>query len=230
MAELLKTLNPLHIVSIADKVVAVDSVLVEDRRPYMVKRRLALEAIISVFANIEEKMPITFNCELLMHESGITTVCLYMGVLWYLVPSTSATLPRFAYHADVHHGLFPYERIRDSEHVRCYALIEEKPVTEIYVSRRFFLSPKPENAETFGDLCFLAQASKGWTVNRSIKLQTDISIEGVLKVLRSCIGLESLASHGYRELLLGDYAQHWRGLLERLKEGEDGEASSRPMV
>ena len=55
MAELLKILNPLHIISVTDKMVAVDGVYVRDERPLREKYSIAREAASALFGEVEEK-------------------------------------------------------------------------------------------------------------------------------------------------------------------------------
>jgi len=107
---------------------------------------------------------------------------------------------------------------------------EGEKAPEIYVSKRFFRDPKPENAETFGDLCFLSQMRENWSVDRSIPVdyETPSGIwmyspraeKYIIEVLRCTIGLRSFICHGYMELLIGEeekQTEGWRRLLRLLE-------------
>jgi len=234
MAELLKMLNPLHIVSATKKIVAVDGVYVRDERPLREKFSIAREATSALFGEAEEKIGIGFNCEISIHKSGCASISLYWGNIWYLVPSIPLKMPRFAYVVDIYHvnnDLFPYEENDDGGLTAVAAANgEEEKAPEIYVSKKFFRHPKPENAETFGDLCFLAQMREKWNVDRSIPVKYEMpsSIwiyshdmeKRIVEVLKHTVGLKSFISHGYMELLIGGeerQTEGWRRLLRLLE-------------
>ena len=238
MAELLKMFNPLHIISVTKKVVAVDGVYVRDGRSLREKYSMAREAASVLFGEVEEKIGIGFNCEVSFHKSMIASISLYWGNIWYLVPSIPLKTPRFAYVVDIYNvnnDLFPYEENDDGGGLTAVAAAngEEEKAPEIYVSKKFFRDPKPENAETFGDLCFLSQMREKWSVDKSIpvKYGTPSSIwiysqnaeKRIVEVLKHTVGLKSFISHGYMELLIGEeekQTEGWRRLLRLLKEKE----------
>jgi len=235
MAELLKMFNPLHIISVTKKIVAVDGVYVRDGRPLREKYSIAREAASALFGEVEEKITVGFNCEVSFHKSGCASISLYWGNIWYLVPSIPLKTPRFAYVIDIYNvnnDLFPYKENDDGGlTVVAAANGEEEKAPEIYVSKKFFKDPKPGNAETFGDLCFLAQMREKWNVDRSIPVKYGMpssiwiyshnTEKRIAEVLRFTIGLKSFISHGYMELLVGGDCKEtegWRRLLKLLEE------------
>jgi len=74
MAKLLETLNPLHVISVTDKIVVVDGVLVEDNRPLREKYLLAVEAVSALFGDAEEKLCVAANCEVALHRSAVASI------------------------------------------------------------------------------------------------------------------------------------------------------------
>jgi len=225
MAKLVETLNPLHVISVTDKIVAVDGVFVEDNRPLREKYSLAVEAISALFRDVEEKLCVATNCEVSIHKRAVASISLYWGSVWYIAPSTLLKLPRFAYATDPNNGLFMRERVYDGDYVNCYVLVEEKPVATVHVNKSFFLDPKPRNVRLFGDLCFQSQMSERWNVNEAVDIevfpprfgQWEDALECIAEVLKQYIGLKSLVSHGYKELLLRDAGEPqvdaWKTLL-----------------
>ena len=206
MAKLLKILNPLHIISVTEKIVAVDGVYVRDRRSLREKYSIAREAASALFGEVEEKIAVGFNCEVSFHKSVFASISLYWGNVWYLVPSTLLKAPRFACVVDIYHvnnSLFPYKENGEGGLTATVVVYgEEERMPEIYVSRRFFRDPKPENAMTFGDLCFLSQMREKWSVDRSIPVKygmpSSIWIysrnmeKHIAEVLRHTVGVEEL--------------------------------------
>jgi len=229
MAKLLETLNPLHVISVTDKIVVVDGVFVEDNRPLREKYHLAVEAVSAMFGDAEEKLCVAANCEVALHRSGVASISLYWGSVWYIAPSTLLKLPRFAYATDPNNGLFAREREYDGDYVNCYALVEEKPVATVHVNKSFFLDPKLGKVRLFGDLCFLSQINEKWNVNEPVDLevfpprfgQWEDTLKCTAEVLKHCVGLKSLVSHGYKELLLRDTNESqvntWKSLLKVLE-------------
>ena len=225
MAKLMETLNPLHVISVTDKIVAVDGVFVEDNRPLREKYSLAVEAISALFRDVEEKLCVATNCEVSIHKRAVASISLYWGSVWYIAPSTLLKLPRFAYATDPNNGLFMRERVYDGDYVNCYVLVEEKPVATVHVNKSFFLDPKPRNVRLFGDLCFQSQMSERWNINEAVDIevfpprfgQWEDALECIAEVLKQYIGLKSLVSHGYKELLLRDAGEPqvdaWKTLL-----------------
>ncbi|OYT46574.1 hypothetical protein B6U84_00035 [Candidatus Bathyarchaeota archaeon ex4484_40] len=231
MATLLKVLNPLHIVSVTSDIVAVDGVFVEDDRPIKEKYSVAEEAVSSLFGEVEEKVCLAGNCEARYHESPVVSISLYMGPIWYLIPSTPVEIPHFAYKTDESSDLYQHDR--DGVYVRCYGLIGGEPKVKVPVSREFFVDPRAENVTAFGDLCFLTQMREGWSVSSIVDIQTYNShfslywgeaVEQAAEILKVCVGVKSLIQHGYAELLLrtvGDpQVEGWKRLI-RLLEGEE---------
>jgi len=231
MAELLKMLNPLHIISVTKKIVVVDGVYVRDKRPLREKYSIAREAASTLFGEVEEKIAVGFNCEVSIHKSMIASISLYRGSIWYLVPSIPLKTPRFACRIDGNHrnsDLFPYRE--DGEVLVAAAVIDgEEEAPEVYVSQRFFRDPRPENAMTFGDLCFLSQMLEKWNVDRSIPVKYGMpssiwiysrnTEKRIAEVLKCTVGLESFIRHGYMELLMGEKGQTegWSRLLRLLE-------------
>lgn len=229
MAKLLETLNALHVISVTDKIVAVDCVFAEDNRPLREKYALTAEAASVFFGEVEEKICIATNCEVTIHRSTVASISLYWGSVWHLAPSTLLKPPRFAYATDPNNSLFACERVYQGDYVNCYALVDEKPVATVYVNKSFFLDPKPKNVRLFGDLCFLSQMSERWNVNDTVDMeafpprfsQWEDALECTAEVLKQCIGLKSLVSHGYKELLLRganeSQVNTWKNLLKLLE-------------
>jgi len=241
MARLLEVLDPIHVVAVTDRLVAVDGVYIEDDRSLKEKYDLAVGAVERIFGETAEKMGAAFNCEVRLHSSSpVCSICFFQGNVWYLAPCAAEPgLSRFAYIADPNNRLFAHPRIYDGDYVECVAVVGGEPKATVHVSRSFFVEPKPENAELFGDLCFLTQMSKSWTVEREVDPQifdcrsryasgswaTDDLREHITWVLRFCIGLRSFVTHGYKELLIRDKedlnAYGWKALLKML-ENRDG--------
>jgi len=229
MARLLEKLNPLHIIAVTDKAVVVDGGAVEDERSLKEKYSLTKKAVSKLFEKTEETHCVAGNCELSVHKSGVVSINLYWGSVWYLIPSIPEKIQRFAFTVDPNHPLCPREKVyTDENYVKCVTLVEEEPKAELHVSRNFFLNPKPENVELFGDLCFFMQMRKKWGVNKNIELNFyrppghwTIGLEDVANVLKTCVGLKSLVSHGYKELLLrssnDSQVSLWRKLLKLLE-------------
>lgn len=239
MVRLLEALDPIHVIAVTDRLVAVDGVYIEDDRSLKMKYDLALGAVERIFGETAEKMSSAFNCEVRLHSSSpVCSICFFQGNVWYLAPCAPAVLrlPRFAYVADQNNRLFAHTRVYDGDYVECVAVVGGEPKAGMHVSRGFFVEPKQESAEIFGDLCLLAQMSKGWTVEREVDPQifdcrsryaigswaTDDLREHVAGVLRFCLGLKSFVTHGCKELLLRDRedlnAYGWRVLLKLLED------------
>lgn len=230
MARLLEKLNPLHIIAVTDKTVVVDGGAIEDERSLREKYSLTRKAVSKLFGKTEETNYVAGNCELAVHESGVVSINLYWGSVWYLIPSIPEKIQCFAFTVDPNHPLCPpKKRYTNEGYVECVALIKGKPKTYLFARRSFFLNPKPENIEVFGGLCFLTQMLEKWDVDENVDLdyfsseflQTYGALESVADVLKTCVGLKSLISHGYKELLLrsGNDPQVflWRKLLKLLE-------------
>lgn len=199
VAALLKDLNPLHAVSVTDKFVVVDGICIADARPMREKYSLAVEAISVIFGEADERVAISGNCEASIHPAAVVSISLYWGSVWYLVPSTPFSLPRFAYVTDSNDNLFAYEKAHDGDYVKGVVLVGEKPRAEVRCSKRFFTDPRLENVELFGDLCFLTQMREKWQVCKTVDLRVSAlggeywldsasTLGYVAKVLRECIG------------------------------------------
>ena len=231
MSKLLEELEPLHVIDVTVSMVAVDGVCVRDRRPLREKYSIARNAVSALFGKVEEEIGVAGNCEVSIHKSGCASISLYWGAVWYLVPSIPLKLPRFACKTDIYHRygeLLPYAE-NDEGRIAAVAMNGEETV-EIYVSDEFFKDPKPENAETFGDLCFLSQMREKWSVERSIPVEYELpssvlthpqDVERrIVDVLKRTVGLRSFLSHGLTELLIGEEeTEGWRRLLRLLEEG-----------
>jgi len=236
MAKMLEVLEPIHVIVLTDGFVGVDGACVDDSRSMHEKYDLAVEAVERIFGETSEKIGVAFNCEVRLHASGIVdSISFFQGSVWYLAPSVrNQPYPsRFAYVADWYR-CFARKSLRgsDVDRVECVVCVDEGPKATMPVSPRFFLDPKPENAELFGDLCFLAQMVDGWAVEREIALKLD-GYKGsswswsddlyvhVANILRGSVGLKSFVGHGYKELLLRDSADPsmwgWRKLLRMLE-------------
>ena len=234
MATLLKVLNPLHIVSVTSDIVVVDGVYVEDDRSMREKYSIAEEAVSSLFGEVEEKVCLAGNCEASYHESPVVSISLYMGPIWYLIPSTPIDSPHFTYKTYESSDLYPRDRL-DGEHVRCYGLIDGEPKVKVPVSRKFFVDPRAENATAFGDLCFLTQMRERWNVSNIVDIQTynphshfshywGEAVEQAAEILKVCVGMRSFIKHGYAELLLRDRSdpqvEGWKRLIRLLEGGK----------
>lgn len=231
MAKLLKMLNPLHVISVREKIVAVDGAYVKGERPLREKYSIARDAASVLFGEVEDMIGIGFNLEVSFHSSGIASISLYWGSVWHLVPSTPLKLPRFAYEMDPNREGAPLLERREAG-VKATSLISEERKAELRISDRFFVDPKPENAATFGDLCFLTQMREKWNVIRTVSV--DISIpsdiwiydgsarrECIAEVLRSSVGLKRFVSHGLMELVIrgrdDPQIKSWRTILKLLE-------------
>jgi len=233
MATLLKTFNPLHVISVTGKIVAVDGVYVKDERPLREKYSIARGAVSALFGEVEEKIGIGFNLEVSFHSSGITSISLYQGSVWYLVPSTPLKFPRFAYEMDPNREGVPQSWSGETD-VKAAVLIDEEKKGELRVSGRFFVDPRPENTTTFGDLCFLTQMREKWHVDRSVPVDSTQPSgiwmysgsveESIAEALRCSVGLKSFVSHGLMELIIREeedpQTRRWRCILKLLEEKE----------
>jgi len=233
MAKLLKDLNPLHIITVTDKITVIDGVYVKDERSMREKYSIARDAASALFGEIEEKICVAGNCEVLIHKSGCASISLFWGTLWYLVPSIPLKAPRFACKIDATHrnsALFPYEESDGGDCLNAVVLVDEEEKAELSVSEQFFNDPKPENVATFGDLCFLTQMRDGWRVEKEIPVEYryearyaifDDMEEIIAKVLKGSIGLKSFINHGLMEIMIKDredpQIEFWRRFLQILE-------------
>jgi hypothetical protein len=234
MARLLEVLEPIHVVAVANTFVGVDGVYMDDPRGMREKYELAVEAVERIFGDTVEKVGVTFNTEVRLHASGSASICFFQGSIWYLSPSVkkSPYPVRFGYAADSY-WCFPRKKVWGTDHVECVACVDEGPKAAMLASPKFFLDPKPENVECFGDLCLLAQMNDVWTVDMEVNIELegrenptfhDDPYKCVADVLKCSVGLKSFVSHGFKELLLRDgddsAVWSWRRLLRMLEDGQ----------
>jgi hypothetical protein len=217
VTSLLRHLEPLHIIAVGSDWVGVDGVFANDERPHRVKYDVAVETLEKIFGSCEERAG-SGNLMVCWLNTGIVCFSLFWGSVWYLAVCVELEpYPlRFAYVSDPYRFHAPIER---GGEILCVAAVDEKAETGFRVSRKFFLDPRPENVRLFGDLLFLAQSEKNWSVGRSIDIDFTGDFERVTRVLKGCVGFESFMSHAYKELILQDLngAEGWRGILRVLR-------------
>ena len=218
VASLLRRLEPLHIIAVGPDWVGVDGAFADDERPHRVKYDVAVETLEKIFGSCEERAG---SGNLMMHwfNTGFVCLSLFWGSVWYLAVCVEPYLLRFAYISDPYRFHAPIER---GGEILCVAAVNEKAEASFRASREFFMDPRPENARLFGDLLFLTQSEKNWSVARSIEVDFAGDFDHVAQILKGCAGLESFMSHAYKELILqdSDEAEGWRGILRALR-GDD---------
>lgn len=161
-----------------------------------------------------------------------------------------AALWRFSIKTEFIAGI-PYPQIREEEEpifqnntikLRKQKVIEAivfsggAPRAKVNLSPNFFVEPKPQNAKTFGDLCFLTQSRKKWTLSQAIPVEISRNPQEVYfcqpsqsspnnpkrlnfyvaETLKRCPGVSSLIQYGYIQLLMENYTESWRDLLRFL--------------
>jgi len=68
-------------------------------------------------------------------------------------------------------------------------------------SKRFFISPSPENARCFGDLCLLAQASKDWSVTMPLMTKFKVQCHTLEKLDFALLARYLSMTPGFEQLL-----------------------------
>jgi hypothetical protein len=146
----------------------------------------------------------------------------------------------FAYR-NLQYTPYPIPLIRtyeDAYAVELVGVIDGKEAFKTYASWKFFQNPAPRNAIFFGDLLLLTQARAKWRVAKlvnpllynkeeknelirelALRSESELNVE-LCKILKHCVGVESLKAHGHVEILMGDEKdtlhQRWQALLHRL--------------
>ena len=87
----------------------------------------------------------------------------------------------------------------------------KEQVPQYSLSNEFFAAPIVENTKTIGDLCFLTQAKKGWTIHTKIKtpysdgamnLEDVYSLYSTMRLLQIAPGFDNLMKTANVQLLL----------------------------
>lgn len=230
MAEVLKHLEPLHIIAVSSAWIGVDGIFVEDVRGLREKYSVALKTVEAIFGEaVGEKC--MGNLEVAATEIGLWILKFFQGSIWFIAVCTDLQPypARFAFLADEHIPCMKARYVGERGRVTGVVAMADGAKVSFPVSEKFFTKPSAENAELFGDILFLAQMSGEWIVGKEIDVEyecfdppLDDPCERIASVLKGCPGLGSLLRYVNIELLVGDpnskSSRKWRELVKTIEE------------
>lgn len=231
VAKTLEFMEPIHIIAVTPAWVGADGVRVDDSRGMHDKFNIILETTEAIFGDTVE-ITSGGNLELRILSTGLSALCFFQGSIWYLaICADLRPYPsRFAFLADSSLPCARNEYTGEKSTIASVVATVDGVKVSFKTSPKFFLDPKPENVELFGDMLFLAQMRGGWIINKKIQVSfgSDWRIdtyEYIAFVLKDCPGVESVLKHAYTELVLNDSDEDtlkWRSLARAIEKQLQG--------